>query len=228
MNSILYILTYSKPHKKTQDLLFTLKAKGICNVHVLSTPWKDRKNFVPLIPHRPLKAIEVSLPLLCDRLEFKYTQLESINDMPSLNDDDLVLIGGAGILPSDIANSGKVVNSHPAYLPYTRGLDSYKWAVYHDNPIGVTTHIISEECDAGKLIRREFVPLYSWDTFHSVANRQYELEISMLADSINDIKTSDLKELSTTRSKPMRRMPHSMEVRLLERFKNMIDRVEAG
>ena len=107
-----------------------------------------------------------------------------------------------------------------------RGLDSLKWAIYYGKPIGVTTHIASDECDAGKLIRREFVPLYSWDTFHSVAHRQYELEINMLVDSIEDIKTASLEELSTTDSTPMRRMPHSYEMRLMDRFREMIDRVE--
>ena len=136
------------------------------------------------------------------------------------------MIGGAGILPSDVVNSGNVINSHPAYLPYMRGLDSLKWAVYYGKPIGVTTHVISEECDAGKLIKRQLLPLHSWDTFHSVAYRQYELEIDMLVDSIEDIKTASLEELSTTESNPMRRMPHRIEARLLKRFQDMIDRVE--
>ena len=125
-----------------------------------------------------------------------------------------------------MVNTERVINSHPAYLPYVRGLDSLKWAIYYGDPIGVTTQIISEECDAGKLIRREFVPLYSWDTFHSVAQRQYELEIDMLVDSIEDVKSATLEELSTTESKPMRRMSHRHEVRLMKRFQNIIDRVE--
>lgn len=225
MNSTIYVLTYAKPHKKTQDLLFTLKAKGIDNIHVLSTPWQNRKNFVPLMPHRPLQAIDVDISLLCGRLGFEYTQLESISEVPNLHDSDLVLIGGAGILPANLANSGKVINSHPAYLPYTRGLDSYKWAIYYGKPIGVTTHVISEECDAGMLIRRSFVPMFSWDTFHSVAQRQYEMEINMLANSIEDIKTASLENLDTITSIAYRRMPHRHEARLLKRFQHMIDEV---
>ena len=69
----------------------------------------------------------------------------------------------------DLALSKKIINSHPAYLPYTRGLDSLKWAIFNGNPIGVTTHIISDEADTGWLISKRMLPLYSWDTFHSVA-----------------------------------------------------------
>ena len=42
---------------------------------------------------------------------------------------------------------------------------------------------------------------------------------------IEDIKTSPLKELSTTRSKPHRRMSHSHEMRLMNRFQEIIDKV---
>ena len=140
--------------------------------------------------------------------------------------DNWILIGGAGMLPDHIVKSARVINSHPAYLPHVRGLDSLKWAIYYGKPIGVTTHIISTECDAGKLIRRELVPLYSWDTFHSVAQRQYEMEIDMLVDSIEDIKTSSLKKLSVKESTPHRRMLHHYEVRLMKRFQQMIDRIE--
>ena len=46
-----------------------------------------------------------------------------------------MLIGGAGILPKKLVNSMKIINSHPAYLPYVRGLDSLKWAIYGNNHI---------------------------------------------------------------------------------------------
>ena len=52
---MIYVLTYDFPHKKTQDLLFKLKLKDY-NVTVIGTPWVERKNFTPLIPHRFFKA----------------------------------------------------------------------------------------------------------------------------------------------------------------------------
>ena len=216
------VLTYNAPHKKTQDLLFRLKLKGYNNVNVLATPWEFRKNFSPLIPHRKFNTLDSTPSNLCEKLGYSFLEIELENLKIG---DELILIGGAGMLPEEVVSSGKVINSHPAYLPYVRGLDSLKWAIYDGNPIGVTTHIISDEYDAGKLIRKELVPLYSWDTFHSVAQRQYEMEIDMLVDSIEDIKTSPLKELSTTKSKPHRRMSHSHEMRLMNRFQEIIDKV---
>ena len=216
------VLTYNAPHRKTQDLLFRLKVRGYDDISVLATPWKERKNFKPLIPHRKFNTLDVTPSDLCERLGYRCEKvgMDELGNMPN----NYMLIGGAGMIPKDIVNSGKVINSHPAYLPYVRGLDSLKWAIYEGEPIGVTTHIISKDCDAGRLIRRELLELYSWDTFHSVSQRQYELEIDMLVDSIEDVKTSKLIELSTTKSEPKRRMSHSNEKRLMIRFQGMIDK----
>ena len=221
---MIYVLTYDAPHRKTQDLLFRLKIRGYDDVSVLATPWQERKNFKPLIPHRKFNTLDITPSDLCKKFGYNFDKIE-VDDLHN-SENGWIIIGGAGILPEDVVKSGRVINSHPAYLPYVRGLDSLKWAIYYGKPIGVTTHIISEECDAGALINQKFVPLYSWDTFHSVSQRQYEMEIDMLADSIEDVKTATLEELSTTDSIPMRRMPHSHEIRLMARFQGMIDRIE--
>jgi len=47
-----------------------------------------------------------------------------------------------------------------------------------------------------------------------------------MVDSIEDVKTATLEELSTTKSEPMRRMTHRHEMRLMKRFQNIIDKVE--
>ena len=216
---MVYVLTYDFPHKKTQDLLFKLKIKGY-NVTVVATPWVKRKNFTPLIPHRFFKADDISPSELCSKLGFKYKKVQSLDE---LEVTDYILIGGAGIIPEKLTNSKKIINSHPAYLPYMRGLDSLKWAIFEGKPIGVTTHIISEETDTGWLIKKQLLPLYSWDTFHSVAYRQYEMEIDMLVDSIEDVKTATLEPLSSSYCEPQRRMPHRHEMKLISRFNKMID-----
>ena len=216
---MVHVLTYDYPHKKTQDLLFKLKSRGYTDITVVGTPWVKRKNFIPLIPHRFFKADNIYPLELCNQLGFKYKTISSLNE---LEINDYVLIAGAGIIPKKLTDSKKIINSHPAYLPYTRGLDSLKWAIFEDQPIGVTTHIISEETDAGWLIKKELLPLYSWDTFHSVAYRQYEMEIDMLANALEDIKTANL-ELLGRHSEPKRRIPHKYEIKLISRFNKMID-----
>ena len=219
------VLTYDAPHRKTQDLLFRLKCRGHDNIRVLATPWEERTNFKPLIPHRWLSAVGVHPEDLSKKLGFEFEKI-TLDDASPLADCEWTLIGGAGILGEEVVNSRKVINSHPAYLPYVRGLDSFKWAIYRGLPIGVTTHIVSEECDTGFLIRREMLPIYSWDTFHSAAQRQYEMEIDLLVDSLEDVKTASLEPLSANDSPVHRRISHRKEARLIKRFELLVDKSE--
>ena len=49
-----------------------------------------------------------------------------------------------------------VINSHPGLLPDCRGSASPAWSVYHDIPIGSSTHFCDNGIDTGELlIRRE-------------------------------------------------------------------------
>lgn len=221
------VLTYDHPHRKTQDLLVRLRVIGAADsVVVLGAPWRERRSFVPDIPHRAFAAVDVPMATFCERLGFPYQvvrdeQLEVrlIEVSPAT-----VLIGGAGILPASLVEKHRVVNSHPGYLPNVRGLDALKWAIHEDQPIGVTTYIVSVPADTGWLLQREVVPLYAWDTFHSVALRQFEREVAMLADAVS--ATDDAVRLVVlTQQYPLhRRMPHRLEALLYDELQLRIAR----
>jgi hypothetical protein len=214
------ILTYDHPHRKTQDLLLRLAMRDDQQeIVVLATPWIERKGFVPLVSHRAFAPLNVDLLRFCSKLGARLVRVDSASIGHALDDlaPEIVLIGGAGILPRDVVNSHTVVNAHPGYLPYERGLDTLKWAIYEGHPIGVTTHLAVEEADSGPLIRQQLVPLEPWDTFHSVALRQYDIEIRMLAEAVDDIVDAPLT-LPGTEYPIHRRMPHRLEKLLFERL----------
>ena len=212
------VITYDAPHRKTQDLLFRLKLRGYNNVLVYATPWVLRKNFTPLIRHRNFTKQNFLPEQVCNSLGYKFNFCKTLDEIKPDGNSDIMLIGGAGIINKEVIEKFTIINSHPAFLPYVRGLDSLKWAIYCNKPIGVTSHVISEETDAGFLIKQKLVPIYSWDTFHSIALRQYEMEMDFLADSIIDIKNASLEPLSTKESEPMRRIPHIKEKELLAKL----------
>ena len=120
--------------------------------------------------------------------------------------------------------SNKIAEKHGKILKYTLPgpmtiCDSIS-DIYYNND--------KQLCkDLAKLIRREIVPLYSWDTFHSFAYRQYDMEISMLVNSVNDMKKSNLNELQTNISEPTRRMSHSIEKKMFRKFNNIIKDVDS-
>lgn len=216
------VISYNTPHRKTQDVLFQLKAKGYQNVTVLALPFVLRENpFKPVYSHRPSTAIDISPEILCERLlyRFKTVNADEINAYLNENPNDYVLIAGAGLLPDELVENHKLINSHPGWLPNVRGLDSLKWAIHNKQILGVTCHYVDSEADAGFLIEQRQVPVYTNDTFHSVAYRQYEIEIDMLVSSIEVIPSrTEFPSLSTTEFEATRRMPKSVEENLMQEF----------
>ena len=73
---------------------------------------------------------------------------------------DLIVFGGTRIIRGDILDHPKdgVVNSHPGLLPDCRGSASPAWSVYHDIPIGSSTHFCDNGIDTGDLLLRREVP----------------------------------------------------------------------
>ena len=211
------ILTYPVRHRKTYDLLSLLSANGYTDVCVYSIPFHYQKKRSPVVEHRP--GVFEGMPelgVMCENLNYKlfYGQLEEFEIDP----DRVILVAGAGILPKSFYQSHIVINAHPGYIPNCRGLDAYKWAIYDREPIGVSTHLIGDEIDAGMVIERRVVELFPMDTFHSVARRVYENEVSMLVEAIEKYDRCDLQEIAPNGYTVHGRMPEVLEKELFQKF----------
>lgn len=221
---VVNILTYDVMHKKTYDTVCLLKAYGYSNVKLWAKPFHYEKKFYPLIEHRPSTLFILGSSGIFDvqsvYKNFGY-EFNIINDYDEITEGDgsVYLLCGAGIIPQKFIKKNKIINSHPGYIPKVRGLDALKWAIYEGMPIGVTTHFLGDEVDAGEIIERKIVPVYYNDTFHSVAYRQYDMEISMLVNSLTHLTEHHVFESGN--GEVHRRMLHSYETRLLERFDNL-------
>ncbi len=186
------ILTYDGPHTKTTDLANSLWRSGDYDMTLLPVKWIERSPHNPYLQHRPahnngrtpleLKEFPGCKILTCDNYK-------DVRDRLNRLKYDVILIGGARILPPDLINQHKIINSHPGWLPNVRGLDALKWAIWDDQPIGVTTHYVGEEADTGILIDRQETALYPDTTFQSLARLHYNLEIDMLVKAVEDVKT---------------------------------------
>ncbi len=218
---MIVVLTYNKPHRKTQDLIFKLLSQGVKPL-ILATEWEDRKNFKPIITHRPSNPINISLSGFCENLGLELVitrETHLYNELRSIGGINHILLATGKLIQKEITLNFSVINAHPGYLPDIKGLDALKWAILYEKNIGVTTHLVNEEIDGGRIIERKLVPLYYEDTFHKFAYRQYEMEIAMLTDAIevNPTKTEILESDFET----FRRMPHRLEYRMLEKFEEM-------
>jgi len=77
---------------------------------------------------------------LCELSKVSFQKWDGKQDIIEFN--DLFVIGGAGIIDIAFAKGKPIVNAHPGIIPLTCGLDSFKWAIYNNDPVGNTLHLI--------------------------------------------------------------------------------------
>ncbi len=217
------VLTYNIPHRKTYDTLCMLKAKGYSDVVVFSKPFHYKKSFMPIYEHRPSVIFDIYPFELCKNLKFKYIEDKVSNIyLPS---NSKILVCGAGIIEKDIIDNFIVINAHPGIIPNVRGLDALKWAIIEDQPIGVTSHVLGDEIDAGLIIEKKIVEITKRDTFHALAQRVYETEVLMLVEAIE--KVDDACDYASPGSNILhKRMPSNIEEMLLVKFEKLKEKIK--
>lgn len=198
-------------------MLSLLKANGYTDVKVYAIPFHYQKKKQPLIQHRPEMNFHVpEISKLCANLGYRY----EVGELDSLYIDKerIVLIAGGGILPDEFVREHMIINAHPGYIPNCRGLDAFKWAIMEKQPVGVTTHLIGQYVDAGKIIERRIIDIYKTDTFHAVAERVYENEVSMLVEAVESCQYEGLEMVYPGDYTLHKRMPEEIERNLIEMF----------
>jgi len=84
--------------------------------------------------------------------------------------DLLVNIGTPRILSKQIigAPSIGVMNCHPGILPYYRGCTCVEWALYNEDPVGNTCHIMTEQIDEGPIILTEELDIKKLKNYNEI------------------------------------------------------------
>lgn len=212
------VLTYNVRHRKTYDILCRLKAEGYKKVCVYAIPLQYIKTFKPKLQHRPEMPWQIEIKTLCHNFSYDYNEIKDYEDINNER-GTIMLVAGAGLLPDEFIKKYRVINAHPGYIPNCRGLDAYKWAIYEKQPMGVTSHLIGEEVDAGEVILRKKVSVYKNDTFFSLAERVYENEIEILVESVPCvIESRNTEYISGDGYVVHKRMPKHIEEKLLGVF----------
>lgn len=214
------VITYNYPHRKTQDILFRLKLQNK-DVLVIAVPYEERKQRKPLIQHRPTHCIDIYPGDLCRKLGFNFVISDdlyiTLKDIDKTWDIESILIGGCGIIDDKTVEEFDIINAHPGYIPYSRGLDSLKWAILHGYPVGVTAHYISKYVDLGEIICRKLVDVYYEDSFFELAMRVYNTEIDMLSYSWDDKPNVIYEDIMPVN----KRMSIYDERRMLDKFEQL-------
>ena len=86
---------------------------------------------------------------------------------------DAILLAEGPILREPILRASRcgVVNVHAAPLPEYRGNHATRWALYHDEPLCVSAHIVDKGIDTGPILARQHLPVMRTDTLVDVDER---------------------------------------------------------
>lgn len=99
---------------------------------------------------------------------------------------DLVILGGAPILPDRILERARVgvLNAHPGLLPHYRGVDVVAHAVLNGDPVGATVHFVDAGIDTGRIVARVEVPARPGDRLATLQERVESAGAVALADAV--------------------------------------------
>lgn len=103
---------------------------------------------------------------------------------------DLLVLTGADIVPASLlAIPAKgAINPHYGLLPRYRGMNVTEWSIWHNDPVGVTVHMVSTGIDTGATLLRECVRVERGDGLADIRAKQQELSARLLCDAVTELR----------------------------------------
>ena len=201
MNILLFV--YNFKHKKSIDFIYKLKENDINISAIIAADYIKINRPKKIIKNSSFSQCEEHPFDLANRFNIPYFVLNhnsnTIVDIIREHSIDLGVIAGARILDHKIIklfNRG-IINFHPAILPECRGLDSLLWSIYNNYPLGVTSHLINQKIDAGKLVMKSKIKILSNDNFFTIHKKIYNLQLDLIIPSLNQLSLNrDLQILA--------------------------------
>ena len=191
MNILLFV--YNFKHKKSIDFIYKLKENDINISAIIAADYIKINRPKKIIKKSSFSQCEEHPFDLANRFNIPYFVLNhnsnTIVDIVRKHSIDLGVIAGARILDYKIIklfNRG-IINFHPAILPECRGLDSLLWSIYNNYPLGVTSHLINQKIDAGKLVMKSKIKILSNDNLFTIHKKIYNLQLDLIIPSLNQL-----------------------------------------
>ena len=132
----------------------------------------------------------------------KIVQPENVNDkiiiekLKEINPDVITVVAFGQMISSEILDLPryKCINIHASLLPKYRGAAPINWALINgEEETGVTSIILQEKMDAGKMIIQKSIRIGPDETAGELNNRLSILGAEVLMDSLKQIETGAAK-----------------------------------
>ena len=102
---------------------------------------------------------------------------------------DVIALVGADIVPASILPIPAIgtVNPHYGLLPRYRGMSVTEWSIWHDDPLGVTVHMVDAGIDTGDILLRERIAAERGDTLASLRTKHQDAAARLLSTAIRQL-----------------------------------------
>ncbi len=197
-----------KEHPYGREMLAQILAEGFVPTIIISEDSEiadeEREKFLDRISGNPIApTIESQLAELgSDGIEVLHVNVpihNSENVMPHISDMelDLIVFGGTRIIRGEILDHPKdgVINSHPGLLPHCRGSASPAWSVYHDIPIGSSTHFCDNGIDTGELLLTREISVTKGTTYEDLCYDTLVLAGVLMKDALLGYESGKWSEI---------------------------------
>ncbi len=213
------IITYDIPHLKTEQIIHSFLYYNY-DINIYALPFIIRNVRDVVFKHRPDQKEATHPKLIADNnsLNYYYCKDDSYID----DNCKYYIITGANILSKECIRNKIIINCHPGLIPSCRGLDSFKWSIYHMKPLGITLHIIDENIDSGKILSTMETNVYKDDTIQMLARRHYENEIFVLSNFKMFLNNPVFYEGKIIPDIPRKRMPKNKELEMINQFQEYV------
>lgn len=182
--------------------------------------WEEKtKGKIPLIPFEQFEKLYIPTYLFKN-----HSSTVTENFIKDQKIDLLVNAGTPRILKSNLlkAPSIGIINCHPGILPDFRGCTCVEWAIYLDQPIGNTVHLMTDKIDEGPIILKETVNFSKSDKYSDVRIKVYEHGFDLFARAIRIILDGNIIDYSYEKG------GNYYKVIDENKMKNVIDKIELG
>ena len=112
-------------------------------------------------------------------------------------DLDLVVLGGTRVIRGSLLELPRdgVVNSHPGLLPECRGSASPAWSVFHDIPVGATTHLCDRSIDTGDVLLRRELAVRRGASYEDLCHGTLVLAGELMAEALEAWRRGEWAQL---------------------------------
>lgn len=109
-----------------------------------------------------------------------------------VNEHNLGLLVNAGtprMIKPDLIKAASIgiLSVHPGLLPKYRGATCCEWAIYNDDPVGVTAYFMDEGLDSGPILFSRELAVRKGETYTEIRVALYRLAHEVCAEAIQAV-----------------------------------------